>query len=37
MSRDFTYIDDIVNGVVNVLKNQKAPRDKKILLIQFLI
>ena len=23
MSRDFTYIDDIVNGVVNVLKKTK--------------
>ena len=29
MSRDFTYIDDIVNGVVNVLKNQKVLVIKK--------
>ena len=29
MSRDFTYIDDIVNGVVNVLKKPKSSRDKK--------
>ena len=29
MSRDFTYIDDIVNGVVNVLKKPKSSSDKK--------
>ena len=28
MSRDFTYIDDIVNGVVNVLKKPKSSSDK---------
>ena len=37
MSRDFTYIDDIVNGVVNVLKKPKSSSDKKVRLIQFLI
>ena len=30
MSRDFTYIDDIVEGIIKVLKKPKKPKKKKI-------
>jgi UDP-glucuronate 4-epimerase len=26
LSRDFTYIDDIINGIVNVLKSNSRPK-----------
>ncbi len=29
MKRDFTYIDDIINGIVNILDQTPAPQDNK--------
>ena len=31
MSRDFTYIDDIVEGVINVIKKPKISKNKKLI------
>lgn len=31
MSRDFTYVDDIVEGIVKVIKKPKVSRNKKII------